>query len=81
MTVFVKWIMNENDSISEIEWIWENRWKWITKKRVFRIQKNSKRSVNKYFHHEPRIYFPGNYLHNSSSLRPTYKPYLLFTFC
>ena len=32
MTVFVKWIMNENDSISEIEWIWENRWKWITKK-------------------------------------------------
>ena len=27
MTVFVKWIMNENDSISEIEWIWENRWK------------------------------------------------------
>ena len=31
MTVFVKWIMNENDSISEIERIWENRWKWITK--------------------------------------------------
>ena len=32
MTAFVKWIMNENDSISEIEWIWENRWKWITKR-------------------------------------------------
>ena len=35
MTVFVKWIMNENDSISEIEWRWENKWKWITKKREY----------------------------------------------
>ena len=25
------------------------------------------------FHHENRVYYPDNYLHNSSSLRPTYK--------